>query len=625
MSRTLSMEAMSLFFNLSPDIFCIVSGDGHFMELNPAWESTLGYPIPEMIGKRFLDFVHPDDVEHTAIQTRLQIAGQETLNFLNRYRCKDGSYRWLEWRGKTMGDRQVIYAVARDVTESKLIKDLLREKDGLLQAITNSLKDAIVMLDGDGSITFWNDGSSAILGYSRDEVIGKNFHKLVLPERFMPAHKNAFPAFQESGAGAAIGKTLEVAAIHKSGMEFPIELSLSAIKLKDKWCSIGIMHDITARIRVETELRQLSRAVEQSPVSIVITDLNGNIEYANPKAIETTGYSFDELKGQNPRVLKSGETTDTDYKKLWDTISSGSQWQGIFHNKMKDGTLYWESSTISPIMNAEGKITNYIAVKDDITDRKKISDELISSESKLREANATKDKLLSIIAHDLRGPVGTLHTTLDVIDSDDFDLTENQKSNLIAQLKKASANTLGLLDNLLNWARSQSEKLSLNPEQLSVNEVVRRNVELLVPAARKKSIRISTNTGEDLHLFADMDSIDLVIRNLLSNAIKFTPNGGDITISARDAGAQIEIEIADNGVGMDKDLAENIFKSNDFHSSKGTEKEKGSGLGLVLCKDFVEKNGGEIRVESKPGIGSKFMFTLPKSGPAVDLHDNGHS
>ena len=604
---------MDLFFNLSPDLFCIVSGDGLFIRLNPAWESTLGYSVDEMIGKNFIEFIHPDDAKSAIEQVALQINGGETLNFLTRFLHKDGSLKWLEWRAKTAENRKFLYAVARDVTDSRRMKELLDEKEGLLHAITKSVRDPIIMLDGKGNITFWNEAAAAALGYSEDEVMGKNLHRIIVPHRYLSAHDKAFALFQKSGRGNVIDRTQELFAIHKSGSEFPIELSLSAFHFGGEWCSIGIVHDITLRRTAEAELRKLSQAVEQSPVSIVITDLKGEIEYANPKAVESTGYSKEELKGQNPRVLKSGETADSEYKGLWDAISSGKEWQGLFHNKRKDGSFYWESATISPVMDLGGEIVSYVAVKEDITERKKNQDELALSEARLKEANATKDKLFSIIAHDLRGPIGNFIPIIEVLTDEDYDLTNENRNKLLAELKRASITTLGLLENLLSWSVSQSKKFGFVSIDLSVRELIHRNVSLFTTGANQKSITILEKVEGELSAFADLHAIDLVVRNLISNALKFTPNGGVITISARDTGEQIEIEIADTGVGMNQLTAENLLKSKIIQSTPGTNRERGSGLGLVLCKDFVVRNGGQIRVESELGKGSKFIFALPKA------------
>lgn len=443
-------------------------------------------------------------------------------------------------------------------------------------------------------------------GYSVEELIGKNSMEVFAPE-VRGKYKEQMEMVNEQGH-----LNFESVHIRKDGSTFPVEVDATAVKDADGnvLCRIVTVLDISSYKNAEEQLRKLSRAVEQSPVSIVITDTNGDIEYANQKAFETTGYTLDELKGQNPRVLKSGEFEASEYKRLWATITAGKTWTGIFHNKKKDGTLYWEKASISPVFNSIGNITHYVAAKEDITEKKKSEDDLIASEEKLREANATKDKLFSIIAHDLRGPIGNFIPVLELL-TEDPSLTEEERKALMNGLVLGSKSAFILLENLLQWASSQSNRIKLVPGNHFVNEILNRNVHLLSPAAFNKSIKISLNAPKELSVHVDKESIDLVVRNLLANAIKFTRQGGEIVISTRETDDFIEVEVADNGVGIPPKAAENLFNPSSFYSTQGTNREKGSGLGLVMCKDFVERNGGKIRVESALDQGSKFIFTLP--------------
>jgi len=387
----------------------------------------------------------------------------------------------------------------------------------------------------------------------------------------------------------------------------------------------GTIEDITDKKIAEDKLkaseekfRKLSRAVEQSPVSIVITDTEGSIEYANPKTFQTTGYTLEELMGQNPRVLKSGETNKLEYSELWKLISSGKEWKGLFHNRRKNGELYWESSNISPITDGNGKITHYVAVKEDITEKKAIEKALIESEEKyrtlaedLREMNATKDKLFSIIAHDMRGPIGTFSQALELL-TEDMGLDENMKSDLLEELSISSKNIFNLLENLLNWSRIQRSLISLEPQVFIINDILSENINLLRPNSKQKGINVVFQAEKDITVFADADTISLVVRNLLSNAIKFTPERGRIIISAEENAEHVKVSIKDSGVGIKKEIMDNLFQSGSYYTSFGTNGEKGSGIGLVLVKDFVERNGGTLFAESLPGNGSSFIFILPK-------------
>ncbi|MFQ5491943.1 MAG: PAS domain S-box protein, partial [Phycisphaerae bacterium] len=271
-----------------------------------------------------------------------------------------------------MRQRENARNLESEIAKRKVAEEALRESEAKFKSICGSAQDAIIMMDADGNISYWNEAAEAMFGYTQEEVIGRFLHSvgLVVPERFHAAHYRAWPEFQKSGNGAAIGETTELAGLRKNGEEFPIEMSLSAVRVRGQWHAIGIIRDITIRKEAEAKLRSLSVAVEQSPASVVITDTQGTIEYVNPKFTEVTGYTASEAIGQNPRILKSGKWPRKAYKRLWDTILAGQTWTGEFENKRKNGEVYWEAASISPIRDEDGAITRFLAVKQDITERK---------------------------------------------------------------------------------------------------------------------------------------------------------------------------------------------------------------------------------------------------------------
>lgn len=279
-------------------------------------------------------------------------------------------------------------------------------------------------------------------------------------------------------------------------------------------------------------------------------------------------------------------------------------YETVHRIKTKDGSWKWildHGMVVS--RNSKNHPLRTVGTHIDVTRQKE-------TENQLQELLRTKDKLFSIIAHDLRGPIGNLLPILEMLYSGE-ESDEKMKDVLIESLKKGIKGTYGLLENLLNWSLSQTNAISLNPKHFTINTVISNNIELLASGANSKEIQILFNVDNEHSVFADEDSISLVIRNLLSNAIKFTPNRGTVEIIIHKKDFFVEIEIVDNGVGMTKDVVDNLFNSNTLISTMGTNDEKGSGLGLVLCKEFVERNGGQIRAESTPGKGSRFIFTLP--------------
>ncbi len=235
----------------------------------------------------------------------------------------------------------------------------------------------------------------------------------------------------------------------------------------------------------------------------------------------------------------------------------------------------------------------------------------------LRELNSTKDKFFSIIGHDLKGPLNSLTAFSNLILHHASTLSEEEMKKIAGDLNKSLKTLYELLENLLTWARSQTNRLTLHPEELNINALIEENISLLSKTAKNKDIHIEHIAFENITAWADKNTVNTVIRNLLSNALKFTPRGGSVTIFANAYKDAVEIGIRDTGVGMSAEQIKKVFDISTKHSTPGTEQEKGTGLGLILCKEFVEKNGGQLFIESKEGKGSTFRFTLPGNVPAV--------
>ena len=314
---------------------------------------------------------------------------------------KNGGSVWVEVTLKIieLHGKKLLLASLRDITQRVRIEQKLKENVKKFRLISTSAGDAIVMMDPYGKISYWNPAAENIFGYRKQEIIGKKLHETIAPQRYQEPFRKGFQTFQKTGDGVAVNERMELQGLHKNGMEFPIELSLSSVQLDNEWHAIAIIRDITRRKENETKLQLFSEAVKQNPATIVITNEEGDIEYANPKFESTTGYSLEEVKGKNPRILKSGEQSEAFYQDLWQTITQGKTWHGEFHNRKKNGALYWEEARISPIKDKEGNITHYVGIKEDITDKKQMISDLHIKE------NAIMSSINGMILIDLDGNV----------------------------------------------------------------------------------------------------------------------------------------------------------------------------------------------------------------------------
>ncbi len=346
-------------------------------------------------------------------------------------------------------------------------------------------------------------------------------------------------------------------------------------------------------------------ALDQHAI-VAITDVGGKIIYANDKFCEISKYSRDELIGQNHRILKSGYHPTEFFEEMFKTISNGMVWKGEIKNCKKDGSFYWVATTIVPFRDVEGKIFEYISMRIDITELKEI-------EEKLRIANFTKDKFFNIIAHDLKNPFnGILGLTELFLSEVNDGVSKDQQIEYLTLIQSAAKSAFQLLENLLLWARAQSKQIEFIPKNISFNSIINDTLPLLSVNLLKKKLHIDQDLSEDDFVYADISLIGTVVRNLLTNAIKFTHPGGRILIKTSVIGDFLKVEIIDSGVGIESKNIEKLFHLEIKFQKAGTEKETGTGLGLLICKEFIEMHGGKIWAESKFGEGSNFIFTLPK-------------
>jgi len=397
-----------------------------------------------------------------------------------------------------------------------------------------------------------------------------------------------------------------------------LELKVAERSEKIKQNNQKLRKEIGERIETEKKLRELSEVVEQSPASVIITDKLGIIRYTNPKFTQMKGYTHEEVIGQNPNYFKSGIYDEKFYKSMWETILDGKIWQGEILNKKKNGQLFWELALISPILNEKGEIYRFVGIYEDITKQKEAEDEiekyinkLSESEFQLQELNHNKDKFFSIIAHDLRSPFSSLLGFSEFLVNDFEELTLNEIKNYSINIHEAIKNTYKLLENLLDWAKLQKNKITLEFKMFYLINVAQKVFDLYSEDAIKKNIRLEMEIKRDCNIYADENTVYTVLRNLISNAIKFCKDGDIVSITAVQKDQHVEVSVKDTGIGMSSEDLEKLFRIDIHLSNIGTARERGTGLGLILCKEFLERNKGKISVESKLGIGTTFRFTLP--------------
>lgn len=360
------------------------------------------------------------------------------------------------------------------------------------------------------------------------------------------------------------------------------------------------------------EILKLHRAVESSGEVIFITDRDGLITYINAEFTNLYGYTAWEVIGKTtPRILKSGMMLPENYKYFWDTLLNKDAVRSEYLNKTKDGRLITIEGSANPILNEQKEIIGFIGIQRDITKRKLAEEEIILKNKLLLEINAEKDKFFSILAHDLRGPLSAFVAVTQILTEDIRTMTLEEIMDITISMKKDASNIYRLLENLLEWSRLKRGVMEFNPVKVNLHKTIGTAIDLVSVSAQTKKIEINISVPDNLVITADNHMFETVIRNLVSNAVKFTPAGGRIGVSAYPAtDNSIEIRVTDTGIGIPPEIINKLFLLNEKTSRKGTEGEPSSGLGLLLCKEFIEKHGGTIWVESEEGKGSTFCFTM---------------
>ncbi len=655
-------------------------------------------------------------------------------------------------------------AVEEHFRQQSLVKH--EAQDGYKNIFCESNAVNLLIEPDNGEILKANKAACSYYQYSPDELIGKSIKEInTLTDKEVEAEMQR----------AKLQERNHFLFRHQLGTKEVrhVEVYSQPVTFGGAQVLHSVIFDIEEKVRAQNDLNRFKTAVIQNPATIVITDLDANIQYVNPRFTQLTGYTAKEAYGENPRILKSGRTPDQVYKEMWTDLVNGKTWKGEFANQRKNGDVFWEQATISPTFDESGRISGYIAIKEDITEKKRYKEKLIAlnenlqvqneelnaaygelntinekihstnetlkkereqflsilnsipepiyvsdkesykilfankelkqiagpdvvgkecyvaiqnrtevcefckheqvfqqeepcfwehynesisktfyiidramkwmdgrdvhfqiaiditerkkAEDKLREAehnllehseqlaesNATKDKFFSIIAHDLKNPFNSimgisriLHEKIDIYDKETI-------KKYAGYILESSEGSYKLLQSLLEWSRSQMGKIAYKPEVHNLFDMTDEVLGSLYSQMNAKGVKVQIDVKPDLKVYADWNMVTTIIRNLLSNAIKFSYRDGSIELHARDRGSFVEVAVEDHGKGMPENVREKLFRISEKVTMPGTEQERGTGLGLLLCKDFVIRHGGDISVKSEPEKGSTFIFTLP--------------
>jgi len=481
----------------------------------------------------------------------------------------------------------------------------------------NLLPEIVFEIDSDLKVKFLNESFEKNLGYSIADTLNKKIElEKVLHPGDLERIKNSL--FENFKGNLVTGNSYSI--YDKWGKLHTLEMYNSHIIKNNKIVGLRcIAIDITEKQEFQKKLEEKEEHYRQiyqnSPIPYHSLDINAQILDINPAWEKVMRYSRNEVIGKNFSLFVS-ENHQEKFSKSFTTFKDKGDADGVELELItKDKRKIWANFYGKAEYTYNRQFYKSHCMFNDITLQKKSEQTLIDSEHRLRELNATKDKFFSIIAHDLKNPFNDLmgFTQLLALNIDKYDKSKIEQ--FVKIIHQSSRLAYNLLENLLDWSRAQTGTLKFNPEKININKLIEENIELLESTARNKNIKIYSELSNDLNVIADKNMVRTIIRNLVSNAIKYTNQGGIIKIQNYIGKDYCELSIVDNGIGISPEYIDKLFKIDESFSTIGTEREKGTGLGLILCKEFVEKNGGELWVKSQPNKGSTFTFTLPLPEP----------
>jgi len=345
---------------------------------------------------------------------------------------------------------------------------------------------------------------------------------------------------------------------------------------------------------------------------VALHEPDGTYVYISPSVEKILGYTPEELLGTNPYELFHSEDIPHIKNESHRQAVKGYEVVSVeYRIRKKDGDYIWFDTNTVPLMNAKGEVEKLQTVSRNITDKKASENALLKLNKELGELNNQKDKILSVISHDLRGPFLSFQGLFNLILKDFDNCTKEELYKVLKNLKKNTDNNFNLLQDLLLWSKSQFGAFTISEKLLNLNRTAEKVISALKPQADEKSITIQNKIPEGLSIKTDEEMLKTILRNLISNALKFSEKETAVVIKARSLDKFLEISVIDKGRGIAPELIERILSIKTVHTTEGTEGEQGFGLGLSICKDFITKMGGHIYLESEIGKGSKFSFTIP--------------
>ncbi|MBB6480328.1 PAS domain-containing sensor histidine kinase [Spirochaeta isovalerica] len=612
--KELSAKKAQALYDQSPAGYITLNDDQTILEANATFLNFLNAARYDVLGKKMTAFIAPQSQDafyfhfqdlQKAPETDLMIFlffdVSDTKEKTELRECRVESRRFHlsesnEWR---------INITVIDVTQEKELERLIDFEKEIWKQSFASVNDAIFLVDKDYIIRDVNASAEKLTGRSAGELIGTYYYLAI------HGHKR----FDDCpGCRAISNREACQQERYEEFLNKYLDIAVSPVIVRDEYqFSTIVIRDISDKKEQEKHLKESEKRFrtifDQNVAAMCLTNESGFFEMVNEAYVKLYKYTREELIGNHFTMIVPEENREYLSRAHDDFIREGKEIRGEWQVLDKEGkkhTILADAAYIEGTDGSPKKVTFVV----DITALKQALEDLIESKKQLTDLNATKDKFFSIVAHDLKNPLSTILNFSQMLQSDRFGLSEKEKSDFLVYISEGAGNINRLLDNLLTWSRAQRGLISFTPVKYPLKEIVENNIQLFEHNAGEKGITIVPEIIDEISPLIDGNMIDTVVRNLISNAIKFTGEKGRISVRVEKGNPQARVSIIDNGVGMSQEKIDSLFNIATNMSTKGTNHERGSGLGLLICKEFIEKHKGQIRVESKLDEGSSFIFEI---------------
>jgi PAS domain S-box-containing protein len=603
-------------FETAQDAILILDEDsGKIMDANRFVIDLLGYSLDELIGRELWQIgLFSDKDESKAAMQQLKKEGYIRYEDMP-LQTKDGKSVDVEFVSNSymVDDQKVIQCNIRDITERAEAGRALEASEARYRRLFETAQDAILILEeGNGKIMDANPFVISLLGYSLDELIGKELWEIGLfsdkkesKAAMRQLKKKGYIRYEDMPLETKDGKRVEVEFVSNSYM---------VGKQKVIQCNI---RDITDRKWAEDAARisavRFRFLADSMPIMIFTAKPNGDIDYVNRQLTEFTGLPSDEICLSGRRIFTHPDDVE-EAARRWDhSIESGEPFQFESRFRRHDGVYRWHLTRASAMRDAGG-IVIWIGSSTDIDDRKIVEENLVRQYHESETLSRAKDEFLATSSHELRTPLTSILGWSELLVTGDLDAeTQREAIDSIRQSARAQAR---LIDDMLDISRLLTGKLELNDEMVDVAATLLLAIRAITPAAESKHLRVEKSFARDVsRVYGDATRLQQIFWNILSNAVKFTTNGGSIRVRLSSTDSQVEVEVTDTGKGIGRDFLPRVFESLTQEGGTSTREEGGLGLGLSIVKQLVDMHGGTVRAESEgPGRGSTFIVTLPARG-----------